>query len=48
LVSPLTLNVAASNGSTESFNVTSNISWTVVSNQSWLTVNPASGTATAR
>ncbi len=45
LVSPLTLNVAASNGSTESFNVTSNISWTVVSNQSWLTVNPASGTA---
>jgi len=45
LVSPLTLNVAASNGSTESFNVTSNISWTVVSNQSWLTVNPSSGTA---
>jgi len=43
-VSPSTMDVAALNGSTESFNVTSNVNWTAVSNQSWLTVNPASGT----
>ncbi len=43
-VSTNTLNVAAANGSTASFNVTSNISWSVASDQSWLSVNPASGT----
>ncbi len=43
-VSTNTLNVASANGSTATFNVTSNISWTAASNQTWLSVNPASGT----
>jgi YVTN family beta-propeller protein len=43
-VSTNTLNVASANGSTASFNITSNINWTVVSDQNWLSVNPASGT----
>jgi hypothetical protein len=43
-VSTNTLNIAASNGSTASFNVTSNSSWTAASNQTWLSVNPATGT----
>jgi hypothetical protein len=43
-VSTNTLNVASANGSTATFNVTSNISWTVASNQTWLSINPASGT----
>jgi ABC-type molybdenum transport system ATPase subunit/photorepair protein PhrA len=42
-VSPNTLNIAAANGSTASFNVTSNINWTVASNQTWLSVNPSNG-----
>lgn len=42
-VSPNTLNIAAANGSTASFNVTSNINWTVASNQTWLSVNPTNG-----
>jgi|GEM_PF-1956626 len=43
-VSTNSLNVASANGSTATFNVTSNISWTAASDQSWLTVNPANGT----
>ncbi len=43
-VSTNNLNVASANGSTASFNVTSNINWTVSSDQSWLSVSPASGT----
>jgi hypothetical protein len=42
-VSPTSVSVAAAAGSTGSFNITSNVSWTVSSNQTWLTVNPASG-----
>ncbi len=43
-VSTNTLNIASANGSTASFNVTSNISWTVSSDQSWLAVSMANGT----
>jgi len=43
-VSTNSLEVAAVNGSTATFNITSNISWSTTSSQSWLTVNPASGT----
>jgi len=43
-VSTSTLNVASANGSTASFNVTSNSSWTAIPNQTWLSVNPATGT----
>jgi hypothetical protein len=43
-VTPNTLNVASSNGSSASFTVASNISWAVASNQTWLTVSLATGT----
>jgi hypothetical protein len=42
-VSTNTLNVASANGSTATFNVTSNTSWTAASNQTWLAVSPTSG-----
>jgi len=38
------LSVAATEGSSATFNVSSNISWTAASNQMWLSVNPANGT----
>jgi hypothetical protein len=46
-VSPTSLNVAAAAGSTGTFNITSNVSWTVSSNQTWLTVSPTSGSNNA-
>jgi len=42
-ISSSTLDVASSDSSTATFNITSNISWTVASDQTWLTVNPSSG-----
>ena len=42
-VSPTSLSVAAAAGSTGTFNITSNLSWTVSSNQTWLSVSPTSG-----
>ena len=41
-VSPSNMNFASSGGS-NSFSITSNISWTVKSNESWCTVSPSSG-----
>jgi subtilisin family serine protease len=41
------LNVAAANGSTANFTVTSNTKWTVISGQEWLTVGAASGSGKA-
>ncbi len=42
-VSATTLDVGYSAGSTETFDITSNISWNVNSDQAWLTPDPASG-----
>jgi (4-O-methyl)-D-glucuronate---lignin esterase len=42
-VAPSTVNVAAAANSADTFNITSNTSWTVTDNQSWLTVSPTSG-----
>ena len=41
-ISPSKLNFASSGGS-NSFSITSNVSWTVKSNESWCTVSPSSG-----
>jgi hypothetical protein len=41
------LNVAAAQGSTANFTVTSNTKWTVLSGQEWLTVGTASGSGKA-
>ena len=46
-VSPTSLSVAAAAGSTGTFNITSNTSWTVSSNQTWLTASPTSGSNNA-
>lgn len=43
-VSPITLNITSTEGSTTTFAVTSNTGWTISSDQTWLTINPASGT----
>ena len=43
-VSPSTLNIAAAKGSTATFAIKANTSWSVSSNQTWLTVSPESGT----
>ena len=42
-VSTTSINVDAEEGSTNTFNITSNTSWTLSSNQSWLTTNTSSG-----
>lgn len=42
-VSTNSLEIGATEGSTTSFNITSNTSWTVSSNQTWLTPSPTSG-----
>jgi len=42
-VSPVNLSIASAQGSTSSFNVTSNKSWTATSNQTWLLLNSSSG-----
>jgi hypothetical protein len=42
-VAPSTVNVAAAVNSADTFDITSNTSWTVTDNQSWLTVSPTSG-----
>ncbi|RPH32963.1 MAG: T9SS C-terminal target domain-containing protein [Bacteroidales bacterium] len=42
-----TLTVAAAANSTNTFNITSNISWTANSDQTWLTVSSASGSGNA-
>ncbi|MEN6511295.1 MAG: BACON domain-containing carbohydrate-binding protein, partial [Chloroherpetonaceae bacterium] len=41
---PTTLDIGATEGSTATFNITSNTNWTILSDQDWLSVNPASGT----
>jgi hypothetical protein len=46
-VSANTLNIAAPNNSTTTFNVTSNVNWTAESSQSWLTLSSASGSGNA-
>jgi hypothetical protein len=46
-VSPSTLNVNAAAGSSNTFTVTSNVSWTATSDQTWLTVSPVSGSNNA-
>jgi hypothetical protein len=46
-VSPTSVSVAAAAGSTGTFNITSNTSWTVSDDQSWLTVSPTSGSNNA-
>jgi hypothetical protein len=48
MVSSTTLNIAATNGSTSTFDITSNINWTVAVNGAWLIPSPASGTGNAR
>jgi hypothetical protein len=40
---PGAVNVAAAANSADTFDITSNTSWTVTDNQSWLTVSPTSG-----
>jgi hypothetical protein len=42
-VSATTLNIAAANGSTNTFDITSNISWNVTASQAWLSPSPGSG-----
>src|SRR5215510_5109808 len=42
-VAPGAVNLAAAVNSADTFNITSNASWTVTDNQSWLTVSPTSG-----
>jgi hypothetical protein len=42
-VAPGAVNVAAAANSADTFDITSNTSWTVTDNQSWLTVSPTSG-----
>ena len=42
-VSTNTLGIGATEGSTATFNITSNTSWTVSSNQTWLSASPSSG-----
>jgi hypothetical protein len=43
-VSPTTLNIATTAGSSTTFSVLSNTTWSVLSNTTWLTVNPLSFT----
>jgi hypothetical protein len=43
-VSPSNLNIASTEGSTSTFTVSSNVSWTAASNQTWLSISPGSGT----
>lgn len=43
-VSPTSMNIASAAGSTATFNITSNTSWSVTSNQNWLTASPLTGT----
>ena len=43
IISPASLSLAATAGSTGTFNITSNISWTILEEASWLTVSRASG-----
>lgn len=42
-VSPTSLSLASAAGSTNTFSITSNISWTILEEASWLTVSRASG-----
>jgi hypothetical protein len=42
-VTPSAVNLAAAANSSDTFDITSNTSWTVTDNQSWLTVSPTSG-----
>jgi len=42
-VSTTTLSLDSTAGSTNTFNITSNVTWTVSDNQTWLTVSPVSG-----
>ena len=46
-VSTNTLSIGAPDGSTKTFDITSNISWTTASGQSWLTLSSASGSGNA-
>jgi subtilisin family serine protease len=43
LINPTALNLAASAGSTATFTIASNTSWSVSSDQTWFTVNESSG-----
>lgn len=44
VVTPTSINVAASAGSTNTFDIATEIGWTVASDQTWLTVSNESGT----